>query len=105
VIRRKFQQAGNSVAEWRRLNEMVIKNQRIPKGTAIEQVRVEAPHELRAAWVRAPNAKVDRAALFLHGGGEVWPGMWHAFQVGPANYPESRQSIEQIARFVRRYLQ
>jgi acetyl esterase/lipase len=88
VVGKKFRRAGSSITEWRRLDEMVIKHQRVPKGTEIEPVQIEvhtppasipsggtadvgAPQVLHAEWVRAPGVTSDRAILLLHGGGFV----------------------------------
>jgi len=64
----KFRKAGGSISEWRQLNEMVVRNQRVPKGTKIEPVQIDSALDLRAEWVRAPTAGDARAVLYLHGG-------------------------------------
>ena len=71
VVSPKFKKAGDSITEWRKLNAMVIRNQRVPKGTDVEPVQVDAVRGLCAEWVRAPNALADRAVLYLHGGGFI----------------------------------
>jgi acetyl esterase/lipase len=35
---------------------------------------------------------------------KIWPGMWHVFQSAARYVPESRQSIEELAVFLRRRL-
>lgn len=35
---------------------------------------------------------------------KIWPGMWHVFQSAARYVPESRQSIEELALFLRRRL-
>jgi acetyl esterase/lipase len=32
---------------------------------------------------------------------KIWPGMWHVFQSAARYVPESRQSIEELAVFLR----
>jgi acetyl esterase/lipase len=64
----KFRRAGTSMVEWRRLDDFIIKNQRAPRGTGVEPVRVG---DTDAEWVRAPAVIPDRAVLLLHGGGFI----------------------------------
>jgi acetyl esterase/lipase len=68
VVGRKFRRAGLDIEAWRSFDDFVIKNQRVPKGTEVEAVQLGG---LSADWVRAPEAKADRAVLYLHGGGMV----------------------------------
>lgn len=68
IVGPKFKRAGNSVSELRKLDEFIIKNQKIPAGTEISQVLDES---ITAEWVRAPAAKTERAILYLHGGAFV----------------------------------
>jgi acetyl esterase/lipase len=35
---------------------------------------------------------------------KVWPGMWHGFQAAARYVPEARQSLEELARFLRERL-
>jgi len=35
---------------------------------------------------------------------EIWPGMWHVFQVFVHRMPESRAAIQKIGEFIRRVL-
>jgi acetyl esterase/lipase len=34
---------------------------------------------------------------------EIWPGMWHVFQVFAPWVPEAQQAIDAIGRFIRRH--
>jgi acetyl esterase/lipase len=65
VVGPKFRRAGRSISKYRKLNELIIKNQKIPKNTEIWPVQVKG---IAAEWVRAPNIKTDSAILYLHGG-------------------------------------
>ena len=64
----KFKRAGSSISELRKLDEFIIKNQKIPTGTEIRPVSAEG---IAAEWVRAPAAQTQRAILYLHGGAFV----------------------------------
>jgi acetyl esterase/lipase len=64
----KFRRAGASIAELRRLNELAIRNQRIPAGTQIDVVEAGG---VSAEWVRTRETRPDRAVLYLHGGAFV----------------------------------
>jgi acetyl esterase/lipase len=68
IVGPKFKRAGNSISELRKLDEFIIKNQKIPTGTEICPVLAEG---LAAEWVRAPAAQTERAILYLHGGAFV----------------------------------
>jgi acetyl esterase/lipase len=68
MVTPKFKRAGSSVSELRKLDEFIIKNQRIPTGTEICPVLAEG---IAAEWVRAPAAQTERAILYLHGGAFV----------------------------------
>jgi monoterpene epsilon-lactone hydrolase len=62
----KFKRVGTSLAEWRKLDELFTKDQKLPTGTEIEPVVVNG---ITAEWVRAPAAQTDNVVLYLHGGG------------------------------------
>lgn len=64
----KFKRAVGSVSELRKLDEFIIKNQRIPAGTEISPVRAKG---IAAEWVRGPAAETRRVILYLHGGAFV----------------------------------
>ena len=64
VVGPKFKRA-RSVSELRKLDEYIIKHQKIPTGTEISPVQDEG---ITAEWVRAPSAQTERAILYLHGG-------------------------------------
>jgi monoterpene epsilon-lactone hydrolase len=65
VVAKQFRRAGTSVAAWRRLDRLMIKTQRVPKGTGIEPIRVGG---VPCEWVRAPGVAEGHAVLYLHGG-------------------------------------
>ncbi len=77
VMGRKFKRAGQSIEAWRRIDDFMIKHQRLPKGTEVQEVHIGS---ISADWVRAPNSKADRAVLYLHGGG--------GFMCSPATHRE-----------------
>jgi monoterpene epsilon-lactone hydrolase len=68
LVGAKFKRASSSIAELRKLDEFIIKNQKIPTGTEITPVRDEG---IAAEWVRAPAVQKERAVLYLHGGALV----------------------------------
>ena len=68
IVGPKFKRAGSSVSELRKLDEFIIKNQKIPTGTEISPVLDEG---ITAEWVRAPAAQTERAIFYLHGGAFV----------------------------------
>ena len=67
LVGAKFKRA-RSVSELRKLDEYIIKNQKIPTGTEISPVQAKG---IAAEWVRAPSAQTERAILYLHGGAFV----------------------------------
>lgn len=68
TVGRRFRKAGRSVAELRKLEDMIARSQRPPKGTSFSPVTVGG---VPAEWVRAPGASGDAAILYLHGGAFV----------------------------------
>lgn len=68
MVSSKFKRAGSSVSELRKLDEFIIKNQKIPTGTEISPVLAG---EIAAEWVRALAAQARRVILYLHGGAFV----------------------------------
>jgi acetyl esterase/lipase len=44
----------------------------------------------------AERAQADKVDVEF----KIWPGMWHVFQTTASYVPESRQSINEIGRFV-----
>ena len=65
---RSFRRAGFSVDELRRLERVLVRSQRPPRGTRISSVVVNG---LAAEWVIAPGARSRAAILYLHGGAFV----------------------------------
>jgi len=68
VVGRKFSRAGRSVTELRKLEEFLIRNQRLPRGTEVSSVSVNG---LPGEWIQGPGVHTDAVILFLHGGGFV----------------------------------
>ena len=62
---RKYRKAGRSVSELRSLDDVIVRNQRPPKGTRVESVSVSG---LSGEWIQGPGAGPDGAILHLHGG-------------------------------------
>jgi monoterpene epsilon-lactone hydrolase len=67
-IGRRFRRAGLSIPELRKLEDLMARGQRPPKGTTISQVMVNG---LPAEWVLGPGAGTDAVILYLHGGAFV----------------------------------
>jgi len=65
---RRFGKAGRSVTELRKLDDLLVRYQRPPRGTQVSSVSI---NDLRAEWVEAPGAASDCVVLYLHGGGFV----------------------------------
>lgn len=61
----KFKRAGCSISELRKLEALIINNQKIPAGTEIRAVSIEG---INAEWVRAAADQTERVILYLHGG-------------------------------------
>lgn len=68
IVGPKFKRASGSVSELRKLEELIIQNQKIPAGTEISTASAE---DFAAEWVRASAAQPERVILFLHGGAFV----------------------------------
>ena len=68
IVCPKFRRAGRSIPAWRKIDEFIVKNQKVATGTEICPVLVNG---IGAEWVRAPNTQTYSAALYLHGGGFV----------------------------------
>jgi monoterpene epsilon-lactone hydrolase len=67
-IGRKFRRAGTSVADLRKLEGILARSQRPPRGTRVSSV---AAGERAAEWVDGPGARTEAAILYLHGGAFV----------------------------------
>lgn len=67
-VGRRFRRAETSIAEWRKLDDLILRNQRLPKGTRISPATVG---ERSAEWVHGRGAAPDAAILYLHGGGFI----------------------------------
>lgn len=68
IVGPKFRRAASSISELRKLDEFIIKNQKIPTGT---EIRPALAGGVAAEWVRAGTARTDSAILYLHGGAFV----------------------------------
>lgn len=67
-LRRKYVKAGKSVPELRALDEVILRNQKLPKGTEVSPVKSGG---LSGDWIQGPGANSDTAILYLHGGAFV----------------------------------
>jgi monoterpene epsilon-lactone hydrolase len=86
-IGRRLREGVLSVAELRTLDDLMIRSQRLPRGTTVAPVEIGA---LPAEWVRGPSARHDVAILYFHGG---------AFVAGsPATHRELAARISGAAR-------
>ena len=65
LLGRKFEKAGHSIAEWRKLDGFLKRNQKPLRGTRISAVKFDG---LQAEWVHGPEAGSDGAILYFHGG-------------------------------------
>jgi len=65
---RKFRKAGRSVTDLRKLDGLLIRYQRPPRGTKVSPVSIDGLH---AEWIEGPGVASDCAVLFLHGGGFI----------------------------------
>ncbi len=65
---RRFDKAGQSIAEWRELDQLLIRNQKPLKGTIVESVSVGG---ISGDWVRGPGSREKGVILYLHGGGFI----------------------------------
>jgi acetyl esterase/lipase len=86
-IGRKYRKAGQSIPALRKLDDLMIRSQRPPRGTQVFPVDLNG---LSGDWVQGPGAKSDGAILHLHGG---------AFVTGsPEAYRELAARISTSAR-------
>ncbi len=65
---RMYRKAGESIPELRKLDRVVIRGQRTPKGTRVSSVTLEG---LSGQWVQGPGAGSHAAILYFHGGAFV----------------------------------
>lgn len=65
AVGRRFRRDVVSVAELRKLDAVLIRAQRPPRGTTVAPERIDA---VPAEWVRGPEGEGDAAVLYLHGG-------------------------------------
>lgn len=85
-VGRMYRRAGRSIPRLRKLDEVLIRGQRPPKGTSVTPVTLNG---LSGEWVLGPGAESDAAILHLHGG---------AFVTGsPAAYRELTARISAAA--------
>jgi acetyl esterase/lipase len=67
-IGRKLRRAGLLEADRRKLDDLMVRSQRLPRGTKVSPIAVG---DLPAEWVQGPNSASDAAILYLHGGGFI----------------------------------
>jgi acetyl esterase/lipase len=69
----QLKRAGDSVDACRKIAEQYTRNLKIPEGTEVQPLILHSAdaESVGAEWVCAPGARVDRAALHLHGGGFI----------------------------------
>jgi monoterpene epsilon-lactone hydrolase len=67
-IGRMYRKAGQSIRELRRLDGVLIRSQRPPKGTRFSSVALDG---MPGEWIQGPCAGSDAAILHLHGGAFV----------------------------------
>jgi acetyl esterase/lipase len=65
LVGAKFKRAGNSVSELREMDQWVVKQQSVPKGT---EIRSAVVNDIPAEWVSAAGARAETVVLYLHGG-------------------------------------
>jgi acetyl esterase/lipase len=65
LVARKFRRADRAVAEYRKLDSLIIKSQRVPAGTEVSPISING---ISAEWVGAAGARTDCAIIYLHGG-------------------------------------
>jgi monoterpene epsilon-lactone hydrolase len=65
---RKYREAGSSIEKIRRLDDLLIRSQRPPRGTHVSAVEMNG---LSGEWVLGPGARSGATILHLHGGAFV----------------------------------
>ena len=65
---RMYRRAGASVEKLRRLDRVLVRSQRPPKGTEVSPVDVDG---IPGEWIQGPGAGRDATLLYLHGGAFV----------------------------------
>lgn len=68
TIGRKLRRGRLTAAEHRKLDDLMLRSQRLPRGTTVSPVPVG---DLPAEWVQGPGAGPQAAILYLHGGGFI----------------------------------
>jgi acetyl esterase/lipase len=63
-----YRKAGQSIPRLRKLDEVLIRSQRPPRGTEVTSVTLNG---LSGEWIQGPGAGSDAAILHLHGGAFV----------------------------------
>jgi acetyl esterase/lipase len=88
IVGRRFERAGRSIEEWRRLDDFLTRSQRPLKGTEIE---VLSAGVVKGEWVWGPGSRDGGLILYLHGGG---------FIIGsPATHRELASRISEASGF------
>jgi monoterpene epsilon-lactone hydrolase len=65
---RKYRKAGRSISELRKLDKLLIRSQRPPRGTQVVPATLNG---LSGEWIHGPCAGSDATILHLHGGAFV----------------------------------
>jgi len=65
---RMYRRAGQSVPDLRKLDEFLVRNQTLPKGTRVARGSLNGRY---AEWIEAQDARTDAAILQLYGGAFV----------------------------------
>ena len=68
TVGRMYRKAGQSIPELRKLDDLLVRSQRSPKGTQVSSVTLNG---VSAEWIQGPGAGADAAILHLHGGAFV----------------------------------
>lgn len=67
-IGRMYRKAGQSIPELRKLDNFLIRSQRVPRGTQVSSVTLNG---ISGEWIQGPGAGSDAAILHFHGGAFV----------------------------------
>jgi len=67
-VGRMYRKAGQSIPRLRELDQVLIRSQKLPKGTRVTSVRLDT---VSGEWIQGPGAGTKAAILYLHGGAFV----------------------------------
>jgi monoterpene epsilon-lactone hydrolase len=68
TIGRMYRRAGQSVSDLRKLDDVLVRSEALPKGTRVSRGSLNGRY---AEWIQARDARTDAAILQLHGGAFV----------------------------------